>query len=762
VKLVPAPATALPSELPVRRSGRRVHLGTIIAVGALLVVTPVASVLIAGPAAASGPPPTVTGVSPVSGTQTSPAQVTVTGTNLTGATAVDFGVVAVTTGISVNGNGSSLTVTPPNNPNAPAGTTFGSTFDVTVTTPNGTSATNKNDLYTYEYDSHTCGVSPFTSSCAATISAQETSPTMGGVVTGTAGGTDLLQVPVGATVTLTPNDPGTPSGANFSLSTLDVSTNPPTIENNMHAMTTYATTVTSAVPYEGRFVAEADHCPTQPSFPSAPTVGCPLTPTGGNSDPVIVEWGAPTVTSVSPSAGPLGGGTSVTVNGTNLTGATAVNFGPSAGSSVVVNGGGTSLTVTSPAESTGTVDITVVTPGGVSATSVADQFTYTTGPTVSAVSPNEGPTSGGTSVTVTGSSLAGASAVNFGGTPGTNVVVNGGGTSLTVTSPAESAGTVDITVTTPGGTSSTSAADQFTFVPAPTVTAVSPTTGPTSGGTSVTVTGTNLGGATAVSFGPNPGNNIAVNGAGTSLTVTSPAGSAGTVDVTVTTPGGASATSAADHFTYQGGYWMVGNDGGVFSFDAPFEGSVPSLNIHVTNIVSLVPTSDGKGYWMIGSDGGVFAFGDAGFVGSLPGINVHVNDIVGAVPTSDGKGYWMIGSDGGVFAFGDAGFVGSLPGINVHVNNIVGAVPTASGRGYWMVGTDGGVFAFGNAGFLGSIPGLGIHVSNIRGVVATFDNGGYWMVGTDGGVFAFGDAGFVGSVPGLGIHVNNIVGFARQ
>ena len=103
----------------------------------------------------------------------------------------------------------------------------------------------------------------------------------------------------------------------------------------------------------------------------------------------------------------------------------------------------------------------------------------------------------------------------------------------------------------------------------------------------------------------------------------------------MTTLGGTSATSSADRFTYQSaGYWMIGKDGSVFSFGgAPFEGSLPGLNIHVSDIVSLVPTSTGKGYWMIGSDGGVFAFGDAGFVGSLPGLNIHVGNIVGAVPT---------------------------------------------------------------------------------------------------------------------------------
>jgi hypothetical protein len=153
----------------------------------------------------------------------------------------------------------------------------------------------------------------------------------------------------------------------------------------------------------------------------------------------------------------------------------------------------------------------------------------------------------------------------------------------------------------------------------------------------VTVTGTNLTGATSVKFGSTAvTTGIVVNGGGTSLTVTSPAGAVGTVDITVVTPAGTSPTSAVDRFTYAAGtgYWMVGKDGGVFAFgNAGFVGSLPGLGVHVSNIVGVVPTSTGKGYWMVGSDGGVFAFGDAGFVGSLPGLGVHVNDIVGVVPT---------------------------------------------------------------------------------------------------------------------------------
>ena len=83
------------------------------------------------------------------------------------------------------------------------------------------------------------------------------------------------------------------------------------------------------------------------------------------------------MTDVAPSTGPAAGGTSVTITGTNLTGASAVHFGANAATGVVVNSA-TSVTATSPA-GTGTVDVTVTTPGGTSATSSADQFTYVAG-----------------------------------------------------------------------------------------------------------------------------------------------------------------------------------------------------------------------------------------------------------------------------------------------------------------------------------------------------------------------------------------------
>jgi alpha-tubulin suppressor-like RCC1 family protein len=252
----------------------------------------------------------------------------------------------------------------------------------------------------------------------------------------------------------------------------------------------------------------------------------------------------PTVTGVSPKEGP-GGSISVEITGTNLTLATAVKFG-SASASYEVNSD-TSITAVSPPGS-GTVDVTVTTPGGTSATSEADRYTYVA-PTVTGVSPERGSPLGGTSVTITGTRLIGATAVKFGANNATIVKVSE--TSITAVSPAGS-GIVDVTVTTPAGTSPISEADQFSYLPL--VSGVSPKEGPLTGGSVVTITGANFIEVSAVKFGS--GNAVAFKvESESSITAVSPPASgippaSGTVDVTVTTLGGTSPTSAADKFTY--------------------------------------------------------------------------------------------------------------------------------------------------------------------------------------------------------------------
>jgi hypothetical protein len=160
---------------------------------------------------------------------------------------------------------------------------------------------------------------------------------------------------------------------------------------------------------------------------------------------------------------------------------------------------------------------------------------------VTGVSPASGPVGGGTSVVITGSGFTAPAAdtgVSFGGTAATNFTVDSG-TQITATSPPGT-GTVDITITTPAGTSAATTADQYTYVTPPTILDLNPSDGPTTGGIKVTIYGSGFTGATGVSFGSTAATNFTVDSA-TQITATSPpSASTGPVPVTVFTAGGPS------------------------------------------------------------------------------------------------------------------------------------------------------------------------------------------------------------------------------
>ena len=277
------------------------------------------------------------------------------------------------------------------------------------------------------------------------------------------------------------------------------------------------------------------------------TVNVTLTTPGGNSAisaEDLFTYG-PVVTGLSPTSGPVTGGTSMRITGTGFTSATAVDFGTAAASTVSVVSD-SEITAISP-PGTGTVAVTVTTPGGLSPTSAADLFTY--GPVVTGLSPTNGPAAGGTTVTITGKGFTGATQVCFGSTPATSFTVVSD-TQITAVSSAGT-GTVDVTVTTDRGTSGTSSEDQFNY--APTVTGISPISGSVAGGTLVTITGTGFTGATEVDFGSvKVKSGFAVDTSGNEIMITPPPMAVGTVNVTVTTANGTSVISSAGQFTYTG------------------------------------------------------------------------------------------------------------------------------------------------------------------------------------------------------------------
>src|SRR6202049_4527853 len=486
------------------------------------------------------PIPTVSSVAPTSGPLSGGTAVLVTGTDFSGtgfsATQVTVGGQGVT---STCGSAPCFTVNSATSITVDVPAASAGTVDITVTTAGGTSAILSGDKYTYV-------PVPTVTSVAPTAG-----PLIGGntvVLAGTAftGATDVV---VDTThITATPC-PGTPVAPCFSVG--------------------------------------SDTQITVEDFPShaAGTVDITVTTAGGTSATSSADQytyaPVPTVSSVAPTSGPLSGGTAVTVTGSGFTGAGFSTTQVTVGGGVVTSTCGsspcftvtspTSITVQVPAASAATVDIMVTTPGGTSATSSGDKYTYAAVPSISSVPPAPAPLAAGNTAVLAGTAFTGATDVFVDTThitatpcPPTPVApcfTVDSDLQITVQDfPGHVAATVHIAVTTPGGTSGTSSADQYTYAPIPTVSSVAPTSGPLSGGTAVLVTGTDFSGtgfsATQVTVGGQGVTStcgsapcFTVNSA-TSITVDVPAASAGTVDITVTTAGGTSAILSGDKYTY--------------------------------------------------------------------------------------------------------------------------------------------------------------------------------------------------------------------
>ncbi|HEY0806697.1 MAG TPA: IPT/TIG domain-containing protein, partial [Pseudonocardiaceae bacterium] len=217
---------------------------------------------------------------------------------------------------------------------------------------------------------------------------------------------------------------------------------------------------------------------------------------------------APTITGVQPASGSPSGGTVVTITGTTfVANGTEVFFGGTVAGSVVVVSP-TSITCTTPPGTFGAqVAVAIRTPGGVSTATPPVTFTYLDPPTVTKIDKPRGPSAGGGTVTITGTNFVAGNGpdgtpnttVAFGTAHATNVLVGSDPTSLTCTVPPAGGNlAVNVVVTTKGGSSAASAASAYTYVPLPTVTSVTPASGPVVGGQAVTVTGTNLTGATEI------------------------------------------------------------------------------------------------------------------------------------------------------------------------------------------------------------------------------------------------------------------------
>jgi hypothetical protein len=437
------------------------------------------------------PAPTLTSVSPPSGPSQGKTPVTIKGTNLTGATSVTFGGAAATSVVVVDAQ-TITALTPPG--------TVGAAVDIVVTTPATSTTTQTATLpgaYTYV-------------NAAPTVTAvlPNSGTVQGGTVI-TVTGTNFIQSATSVTF-------GGIAATNVTF---------------VSSTTILVTTPANAVPGAVDVVATT-------------TFG---TGTGTKLFTYVAQSAA-TVTAISPASGNTAGGTQVKITGTNFSGATSVTIGGSPATFVTVIRA-TQINATTPAHAVpGAVDVVVTTPAGTA--TGTKLYTYVaSAPTVTGISPANGPIAGGTAVTIAGTNFTGATSITIGGIAPTAVTVVSA-TSITATTPAHAAGAVNVVVTTPAGTGT--GTNLFTYTAPvsvlPTVTAVSPNTGPPAGGTSVTITGTNFTSATAVMFGGAKAAFFTIVST-TSISARSPAGS-GTVHVTVITAAGTSAAGAGDQFNY--------------------------------------------------------------------------------------------------------------------------------------------------------------------------------------------------------------------
>lgn len=236
---------------------------------------------------------------------------------------------------------------------------------------------------------------------------------------------------------------------------------------------------------------------------------------------------------LNPNQGPTSGGNQVVITGTNFTGTTSVNFGTKSASFTVDST--TQITAVAPSNNAA-VQVTVTTPGG---TTAPVWYYYISFPSKSSLSETMGPLAG-IPITLTGSSLTTATSMSFGSNSVVPTVVND--TTLDVTvPPVTTPQTLGVSVTTIGGTTN---GLTFTYVGAPTVTSLTPTTGPDYGGTASTIIGTNLSDVVDVSYGLDSAAYNVIDD--TTIIAYSPGGT-GTVTVTVTSAGG---SDSSQTFTY--------------------------------------------------------------------------------------------------------------------------------------------------------------------------------------------------------------------
>jgi hypothetical protein len=500
-------------------------------------------------------PPTLVSVTPTSGTAAGGTSITISGTNfVSGAT------------VSIGGTSASISSVSPTSIVAVTSAKTAGTYNLVVTNPDTQTATLGN-AYTYNNPPVLSSVSPaggplaggntvtlvganFNSMAAITIGSGSCTSVLANSTTAT------CTAPAGSsgakTVTIT-----NPDGTSSSL-TNAYSYNPaPTVSSiapNAGRLTAGVLATISGSNFQAGATVSVGGVATAVTATSATSLFVTLPANSAGQKNIVVTnpdtqtgtlvngytyQGAPTISSISPASGALGGGTAVTLTGTGFLSAATVSIGsaPLSGITVVSS---TSITGFTTSSTSGAKDV-VVTNTDSQVGTLTNGYTYSAGPSVASSSPAAGPLAGGTTVTVVGTGFANPMTVQVNGVAGTSVNVTSP-TTLSFVTPTNVAGTYSIVVTDSFSQSAT-LSNAFSYYPAPTVTSISPTAGPLAGGTAITITGTGFRSGATVSVGGVP---ITVGSVGsTSITGTTAANSAGSYSAVVTNTDSQSGTGGS-------------------------------------------------------------------------------------------------------------------------------------------------------------------------------------------------------------------------